>query len=184
MSSTFPRTKPSRPGYHVDQVEDFLEEARLAYSADALMPTVITSRGIRSMSFPLQKGGYSPVHVDAALERLEDAFAAREKDRAFASPGGDETWFSEVRATARVIVDRLERPAGSRFKRTSVLTTGYAIGAVDEFAVRLVDYFRNGTELSVEAVRTVAFPSVRRGYDEAQVDYLLDTVVELMLAVR
>jgi len=38
---------------------------------------------IRTTAFAMQKGGYSTSHVDAALERLEDAFASRERDRAF-----------------------------------------------------------------------------------------------------
>jgi len=38
--------------------------------------------------------------------------------------------------------------------------------------------------MSVEEVRTVAFRSSKRGYSEAQVDLLLDTVVTVMLAVK
>jgi len=33
-------------------------------------------------------------------------------------------------------------------------------------------------------VRTVAFRSVKGGYRESQVDYLLDSVIDVMLAVR
>ena len=40
MSTTFPRARKSRLGYNVDQVEDFLEDARRAYAADPSEPTV------------------------------------------------------------------------------------------------------------------------------------------------
>ena len=54
----------------------------MAYEAQGdpsrtLSDSDLDSRGIRRMSFSLQKGGYSTTHVDAALERLEDAFSAR-----------------------------------------------------------------------------------------------------------
>lgn len=87
MSTTFPRARKSKPGYNVDQVEDFLEEARRAYTADRGDLGVVTAASIRRTAFALQKGGYSTSHVDAALERLEDAFAARERERAFATTG-------------------------------------------------------------------------------------------------
>ncbi|HNP16649.1 MAG TPA: DivIVA domain-containing protein, partial [Terrimesophilobacter sp.] len=73
MSSTFPRTRKSRRGYDIDEVEEFLEEARRVYNAEPGAPTVLGSEEIRRTAFSLQKGGYSPAHVDAALERLEDA---------------------------------------------------------------------------------------------------------------
>ncbi len=184
MSTTFPRTRSSKRGYSVDQVEDFLEEARRAYSADAFAPVVITAETIRHTAFAFERGGYSPVHVDAALERLEDAFATREKDRAFAAPGGQESWYGQAREVAQAILDRLDRPAGEKFNRTNILTRGYAVKDVDELAARLVDYFQNGKAMSVEEVRTAAFRGFRHGYDEAQVDLLLDTVVKVMLAVR
>jgi DivIVA domain-containing protein len=184
VSTTFPRTRSSKRGYSVNQVEDFLEEARSAYSADAHMPVVISSETIRNIAFELERGGYSPVHVDAALERLEDAFATREKDRAFAAPGGEEKWYGQARETAQVILDRLDRPAGEKFDRTNVLTRGYAPKEVDALAARLVDYFQNGKAMSVEEVRTAAFRSIKHGYSEAQVDLVLDTVITVMLAVR
>ncbi|MDM4762883.1 DivIVA domain-containing protein [Galbitalea sp. SE-J8] len=184
MSSTFPRTRKSVPGYDVDHVEDFLEEARRAYTADPSALSVVSSSTIRRIAFPMTKGGYSPVHVDAALERLEDAFAQRERDRALAAPGGQDAWFAQARETAQVVLDRLARPAGERFSREGQFTRGYDVKQVDAFLDRLVDYFQSGAPMSVEEVRTVAFSPVRHGYSEAKVDYLLETVVRVMLAVR
>lgn len=183
MSTTFPRTRKSRLGYNIDQVEDFLEDARRAYTADSGAPTVVTSAGIRRTAFAMQKGGYSPTHVDAALERLEDAFAARERERAFAQQG-DAAWYSTARGTAQEILDRLARPVGHKFKRVSPLTTGYHPADVDAFSSKLIDYFQHGKPMSVEQVRTVVFRSRKGGYHETQVDVLLDAVIEVMLAVR
>lgn len=184
MSSTFPRARPSRLGYNVDQVEDFLEDARAAYSADAAAPTIVTAESIRTMAFDMQKGGYSTSHVDAALERLEDAFAGRERDHALQQSGGDSEWYQNARGSAQVILDRLARPEKERFDRVGILTAGYDVSHVDAFAERLVDYFQHGKPMSIDEVRLVAFPLAKRGYNEAQVDMLLDDIVTVMLAVR
>jgi DivIVA domain-containing protein len=184
VSTTFPRTRKSRRGYNVDQVEDFLEDARRAYSSELLGPSVVTAESIRTTAFAMQKGGYSTTHVDAALERLEDAFASRERDRAFAPPGGDAEWYGRARATAQAILDRLARPEGHRFSRVSFLTRAYDVKQVDAFADRLVDYFQHGKPMSIDEVRLVAFTAARRGYNESQVDLLLDNVIDVMLAVR
>lgn len=170
-------------GYSVDQVEDFLEDARQAYSSQRTDVSVVTAKSIRQTAFSMQKGGYSPSHVDAALERLEDAFAARERDRVLAEIG-DEAWYNQARATAQAILDRLDRPEGERFRKTSPLTYGYHPKDVDAFTQRLVQYFQSGKPLSVEQVRTVVFRPKRGGYSEWQVDLLLDSVTQVMLAVR
>ena len=183
MSNTFPHTRSSRKGYNVDQVEDFLEEARRAYTADRGAPGVLDSASIRKMAFSMQRGGYSPTHVDAALERLEDAFAAREREQAFAVQG-DAAWYSKARSSAQAILDRLARDRGRRFSRAGILTTGYDVKDVDSFAERLVGYFQHGKPMSVEQVRTVVFRGKKNGYSESQVDLLLDAVIDVMLAVR
>lgn len=183
MSTTFPRTRKSKRGYNVDQVEDFLEDARRAYTAEHGEASLVNAKSIRTTAFSMQKGGYSPSHVDAALERLEDAFSARERDRAFAE-AGDAAWYAEARATAQAILDRLSRPDGQRFQRSGLLTEGYHPADVDRFSQRLVEYFQNGKPLSVDEVRSVAFRSKKRGYSEAQVDLVLDSVITVMLAVR
>jgi DivIVA domain-containing protein len=180
---TFPRSRKSTWGYDVNEVEDFLEEARRAYSADRSQPVVITADSIRRLAFTMRKGGYSTVAVDAALERLEDAFATREREKAFAEIG-DQAWYADARGTAQAILDRLVRPRGSRFKRVSIFTVGYAVREVDSFTDRITAYFQNGKPISVDDVRTVAFQAQRGGYREAQVDLVLDAVTRVMLAVR
>lgn len=183
MSTTFPRSRKSKQGYDINQVEDFLEEARRAYTAEPGQLSVLNADSIRTMAFRMHKGGYSTNHVDAALERLEDAFAARERERAFAEVG-DAAWYAKARSSAQSILDRLAREPHRRFSRVGVLTTGYSPKDVDAFADRLVGYFQHGKPMSVDQVRTVVFRSVKRGYNETQVDLLLDAVIDVMLAVR
>lgn len=183
VSTTFPRVSTRELGYDIDQVEGFLDDARVAYTTEPGTPTGLSSRDIRRAAFALRKGGYSPQHVDAALERLEDAFALRERDDRVRLVG-EQAWHAELRTLAEEIIARLERKDGQRFQRVSVLSDGYDRKQVDEFAVRLLGYFRSGTPVSVHEVRTIAFRPRRGGYREAQVDLFLDAVVELMLAVR
>lgn len=180
---TFPRARKGRPGYDIDEVEDFLEDARRAYTAENPDTAVITADSIRTTAFSLRKGGYSTSHVDAALERLEDAFAARERERELARMG-EEAWYAEARTTAQELLDRVVRPHGKKFQRVTFLTLGYSVKDVDAFADRIAAYFQSGAALTTEDVRTVAFRPQRGGYREAQVDYLLDTVIRVMLAVR
>ena len=180
--STFPRSPKSAPGYDVEQVDEFLQTARRAYDGDESAPA-LTAADIRHTAFSMAKGGYSTSHVDAALERLEDAFAAREREAA-RTARGDSAWFEEARTTAQVILNRLDRPAGERFERVSFLTLGYNRQDVDRFANRLTRYFQDGKPMSVEEVRTVTFREQRGGYREAQVDLLLNSVTDVMLAVR
>jgi DivIVA domain-containing protein len=183
VSMTFPRSRKSAWGYDINEVEEFLEDARRAYSAEPSQPTVVTADSIRHMAFTMRKGGYSTNHVDAALERLEDAFATRERQKAFTEIG-DQAWYAEARSTAQAILDRLVRPRGARFRRVGLFTVGYSVREVDAFADRISGYFQNGKAISIDEVRTVAFQAQRRGYREAQVDLLLDAVTKVMLAVR
>lgn len=181
MSTTFPRAR--KLGYDIDQVEDFLEDARRAYHAQAGEATLVTSESIRQQAFAMKRHGYAPGHVDAALERLEDAFATKEREAALRTKG-DQAWYGEARNTAQVILDRVVRPRGRRFRRVNIFTLGYSVREVDQLADRIAAYFQAGRPLSIEELRTTAFPSKRGGYQEAQVDLVIDSVIEVMLAVR
>lgn len=181
--STFPKARRSQQGYDVEQVEDFLEDARRAYATDARAATAIDSSAIRRTSFTMQKGGYSPAHVDAALERLEEAFARREHERGILEHG-EEQWYAKVRERAQASLETLRRPDGERFRRVSRISRGYRMPEVDRFAARVAEYLQDGPEITAREVRTAQFDAQFGGYDEDEVDGLLDTVVSLMLAVR
>ncbi len=171
-------------GYKTTEVEEFLRRARRAYDGrPGSGDEDLDAERIRLTAFAMQKGGYSTSHVDAALERLEDAFAFRERQIA-SRLHGDEAWLAEARTTAQVVANRLARPEAARFERVSRLAVGYHVREVDAFADRLTRYFRDGWPVSIEEVRGVVFSAQRGGYREAQVDLVLDAVVDVMLAVR
>lgn len=165
------------------EVDDFLTRARAAFEGRASESERLTAEKIKVTAFGMQKGGYSTAHVDAALERLEDAFAARERGE-IARLHGDEAWLSEARTTAQVVTNRLARPEGQRFDRVGLLAKGYNRAEVDRFADRVRRYFESGRPVTADEVRSVVFTAQYGGYRESQVDLLLDAVVDVMLAVR
>jgi DivIVA domain-containing protein len=182
VSTTFPRVKRGS-GYDIDEVEDFLEDARRAYTGDQGSAQVVTATSIRQMGFSMKRGGYTPAAVDAALERLEDAFAARERDRVLAEVGNQGA-YQRALSDAQLLLDRCVRPRGRRFTRVGILTTGYSVRDVDAYADRIVRYLQEGAPLTVEDVRAAAFGRQKGGYQETQVDVVLDAVVDLLQAVK
>ncbi|MCR2785451.1 MULTISPECIES: DivIVA domain-containing protein [unclassified Microbacterium] len=180
-ASPFPETHGRQKGYDKQAVDDFLAHAREAFEADPAEASV-TSAEVRRAGFPLVRHGYAVAAVDAALGRIEDAFAARERERAL-SRAGARAWVGRSRDLAQEILDRLSRPRGKRFVRVGPLRYGYRIDEVDVVADKLVAYLETGEPITVEQVRMVAFRMQRGGYREPQVDAVLDSVVEVMLAI-
>lgn len=179
--TTFPRSPKRQLGYSVAEVNTFLELARQAFEGDAPVP--VKAENIRRTAFSMSRGGYATAPVDEALERLEDAFAEREREAA-RSTWGDAVWHDEARRTAKIIVDRFQRPSGTMFNRMSFVTLGYNRRDVERFAARIVKYFNSGRPTAVSEVRAVTFREQRGGYSEAQVDLVIDSIVDVMLAVR
>ncbi|MFD5225355.1 DivIVA domain-containing protein [Microbacterium sp. NPDC058342] len=167
-------------GYHRAAVDTFLEAAKGAFEDER---PGFGADDVRGASFPLVRHGYVIADVDAALGRVEDAFAARARERALRSIGVD-AWVAQAREDAQQILDHLARPERQRFARCSVLTFGYRLDEVDHVADRISAFLRDGEALTVEQVRGAAFRMQRGGYREEQVDALLDATVEVMLAVR
>ncbi len=142
----------------------------------------LNSAAVRRVAFPLVRGGYSISAVDAAVGRIEDAFAAHEREAAL-SRRGARAWVGRSRNLAQEVLDRLSRPRRRRFDRVSPLAYGYRIDEVDIVADRIARYLESGEPLTVEQVRSVAFRMQRGGYREAQVDAVLDAVIEVILAI-
>lgn len=167
-------------GYHRTAVDTFLASARRAFETGR---DEMGAVDVRTASFPLVKGGYVVADVDAALGRVEDAFAARERERVVRSRGAG-AWVEQAREDAQLILDHLARPRRHRFARTGVLTFGYRIDEVDHVTTRIVRYLRDGEGLTAEQLRSAAFRMQRGGYREEQVDALLDAAIDVILAVR
>jgi DivIVA domain-containing protein len=177
--ASFPEARGREKGYAKGAVDDFLDRARVDFETGE---GSLTSADVRRAAFPLVRHGYAIASVDAALGRIEDAFAARERSWALARSGAG-AWVGHARELAQEVLDRLSRPRTRRFDRVSALRYGYRIDEVDLVADKIAGYLRTGEALTVEQVRSVAFRMQRGGYREAQVDAVLDAVVEVMLAV-
>ena len=180
LVKSFPHTAKTSSGYDTAAVDAFLDEARAAYDADSPSARV-NSKIVREASFPMQRGGYVVEQVDNALERLEIAMAERERERAIEKEGWEAYTKRLLESSTEVLV-RLSRPARKRFKRAGFLTVGYKVSDVDAFTSRIVAYLESGSPLTSDEVRSAVFRSQRGGYDERQVDVVLDAVIEAILA--
>lgn len=181
MDSPFARAPKGMSGYDPEVVDEFLERAKNAFESD---DAELTSSDIRAKVFPLiSKDGYSTKAVDEALWRLEEAFADKER-LAETEVQGEEEYFSSVRERAQEILDRASRPAKQKFRRSGKFQPGYHLGDVDVLCGNIARYFQQEESLSVAAVRKEAFRTQLGGYDEKQVDVLLDDTISVMLAVR
>ncbi len=181
----FPRAPRGEYGYDPEEVDRALRVARERYENfdNGSEGKRLTAKSIRHTAFTMRKRGYSAPHVDAALERLEDAVAVREHEERIAHRGRDE-YMAEIKDAARAVLKRLERPSGERFRRVSLLQRGYSVDEVESFCNRVDDFLRGKASMTLREARGVAFTSKRRGYDEGQVDLLIDAVVDVMLAIR
>lgn len=181
MTTPFPLADKGMSGYDPEAVNEFLERARVVFEGSE---EGLTSSDIRAKVFPLvSKGGFATKAVDEALWRLEEAFADKER-LAQTEQSGEELYFQEIRQRAQEILDRAARPGKQKFRSTSLARPGYHPGDVDDMCEDIVRYFQQEKQLSVTTVRAATFRTMLGGYDEAQVDALLDETVSVMLAVR
>lgn len=172
-------------GYNAKQVDQFLQRARVSFESPSSAGRPVKSDDVRAVTFDPVRGGYAAAGVDAALDRLEDALALRERDELIAERG-EEAWLREIGRLAGVLRGRLHRPDGQRFRRPSkAKARSYNIQDVDDLCHELVGYLDEDRALSVDNVRRAVFrPAVGRdGYEESQVDAFLDRVVQLMAAI-
>lgn len=174
--STFPLVSAPQTGYKIDAVDAFIAQAQSGESA-------LTSVDIRTASFPIAKGGYSIADVDNALERLEDTVAEHEQ-RKLVTTIGVEAATADARAVAQEILNRVAREPRKRFRGAALFTYGYNRADVDAFADRIRDFYTNASPLSRADIRSVTFRPQLGGYDEGQVDFVLDELLRVMLAAR
>jgi DivIVA domain-containing protein len=185
IPASFERVARTEYGYNAKQVDQFLQRARVSLETPGAAAHPIRSNDVRAVSFDPVKGGYSAAAVDAALDRLEDAFARRERDELIAERG-EEAWLRQIGQLSGTLRGRLHRPDGERFRRpTRKKARSYNTKDVDRLCVDLIGYLEEDKPLSVDNVRRAMFrPAVGQdGYEETQVDAFLDRVVELMAAI-
>lgn len=168
-------------GYSRAEVDRFMARARQAYDSGEGMPL----SEIRGATFSMAAGEYSPAEVDAALDRLEDAFAGAERDR-FIQHYGEDAWFEHLHQQSQPLRRRMERADGQRFRSpVNAGGLGYRKDEVDALCQQLEQYLDGENPMSVNEIRTVTFTSISGtdAYDEAQVDAFLDRMTEIMASV-
>jgi DivIVA domain-containing protein len=185
IPASFERVARTDYGYNAKQVDQFLQQARVSLETPEAAARPLKSADVRSVSFDPIKGGYSATAVDAALDRLEDAFARRERDDLIAERGED-AWLRQIGQLSGTLRGRLHRPDGERFRRpVKKNARSYNTKDVDALCLDLIGYLEQDKPLSVDNVRRAVFrPAAGKdGYEETQVDAFLDRVVELMAAI-
>ncbi|MBK0420059.1 DivIVA domain-containing protein [Leucobacter sp. CSA1] len=182
--TAFPFATGSQPGYRPDEVDAFLARARSTYEGrEEPGAGGITAAEVRRTAFRVKRKGYAARYVDAAMDRLEEVFFERER-RAKIRAEGEDAWWAETRQLLSEVRGRLQRPRGKRFRVRGLLATGYRRSQVDAFLDRISEMFESREMMKPAEVRDVVFHTQLRGYDEEQVDALLDAVVDLILATR
>jgi DivIVA domain-containing protein len=181
VTTTFPTAKRKTPAYKPEQVDAFLAQARVAYDTyDQGAPTM-TSGDVRRVAFDIAKKGYAAPVVDAALERLEVAFAELERERAIETEGW-EGLSNRSRESLVALTSRFARPEKKRFARVNAFATGYRIADVDAFVDEVRTGIESGAVLRASWVRQAVFRPQKRGYSEVQVDLVLDELIEALIA--
>lgn len=185
IPASFDRVQRNQYGYNAKQVDQFLQRARVSFEAPVPAGRPVKSSDVRAVTFDPVKGGYAAAGVDAALDRLEDALALRERDELIGERG-EEAWLREIGRLAALLRGRLHRPDGERFRRPGkAKVRSYSTADVDALCHQLIGYLEQDQPLSVDTVRRAVFrPAVgRNGYEESQVDAFLDRAVQLMAAI-
>jgi len=183
MTTLFPKVSRTKRGYDVDEVDDFFEHAREVYEGVATEPLTIAQ--VQTAVFELVRGGYRTADVDGALDRLEAAFVAAQRQEVVAAQGA-ESWNTRLVDRAQTLYERLGRPEGERFAPGTRGKPAYDRDDVDDLCDRLVDFFDSSEPLTAREVRAATFRRRRgrRGYDEASVDAFLRRATEVLVAVE
>lgn len=185
MTDMFPRVGLLRQGYDRAQVEEFFANVRAAYERPVVDPNGLTPLDIRHAAFDIRGRGYKTTAVDAALDRLEDAFAARIREQAV-QVSGVNAWHAHLAERAQVLYERLRRPEGERFSQPKLLRRGYKTGDVDALLDRITAFFDKGEPLAANDLRTAIFKrrAKWRSYDESKVDAYVARAVDILQGVQ
>ncbi|MCL2804113.1 MAG: DivIVA domain-containing protein [Micrococcales bacterium] len=182
MADLFRRAKGSR-GYDPREVDEFFQRAQAVYeggTAGEMAPV-----DVRTVAFSQIRGGYDEGQVDGALDRLDVAFARKERSL-FIAQHGQQAWLDKIVERATTLYDRLGRPAGQRFAPPDRGQYGYQIQQVDALMNRLSAYFNEGVALKSNEIRYAVFSPTKskKSYGQAPVDAFLDRALEVLVAAE
>ena len=177
MSYTFSRSGKRKRGYKISQVDEFLKLAREQYTDTS--SNLISALDVRTTRFELERNGYSISVVDAALEKLEDVFAANEYGQEFLKAGYFD-YTEDLSELKKMVIERCNRSRRKKFAKRVWPNRGYSTKQVDKFCSQLGKSLESKAKLSVKEIRIATFKSKRGGYAEYQVDAFLEKVVEAL----
>ena len=191
-----PRAAKRKWGYDPAQVDAFLERAHALYDSEGAQ---LTQRDIQNVSFDLARGGYVIAQVDAALARLERAVV--DKQTAWEiGRHGRVAWKAQTEELYREVSRHADRAQRERFGDGKARTPSYDRRQVDRLIDSVVD--RCAAELGVDGVSKESAKDLdkitseyvanavftqrkgRKGYDERQVDYFLNSCVQLLSRIE
>ncbi|WP_237188585.1 DivIVA domain-containing protein [Rothia nasimurium] len=179
------RAEAREVGYSVEEVDAYttslMEDYQVLLSG-ADTSKISTSRSIRAKMFNSEPGGYVLADVDAMMERVEDIYAETERDL-YIDTYGEETWLKAVAELRDLLLGRLSREPGQRFRRPARrLTKGYYVKDVDAFCRRMMLHMQAKERLSVDDIRRTVFTSGTgsMAYEESQVDAFMDRCIEYL----
>lgn len=177
MSYSFPIAEAKKSGYDKAQVDKFVDLARQQYGDSNL--EIVTSNIIRNTEFDLVDAGYLISAVDTAMDRLEDAFAAREiqRQRLFR---GEFAVSDRLERIVEIVKGRLSRPKRKKFSHVVWLLRGYDRKQVDALCTQIENHLSDGISLQLNVVRRSIFKAKRGGYVESEVDAFIDRVIEIL----
>ncbi|MFC5221526.1 DivIVA domain-containing protein [Bifidobacterium leontopitheci] len=179
-------------GYDADQVDAFLDRAHALYESEDAQ---LTQQDIQNVSFDLSKGGYDITQVDAALARLEQAVVDKQTTREI-TEHGRVAWKAQTEELYRQVCEHADRDAGERFARGRDRKPSYDRKQVDRLIDQIVDKAAVGlgadgtddkdarklADVNSSFVSNIVFTQRKgkRGYDERQVDFYLNSCVQLL----
>ncbi len=194
--ASIPRVGKRKWGYDPDQVDEFLEHAHALYDGDGVQ---LTQRDIQNASFDLTRGGYVIAQVDATLARLERAVVDKQTAREI-SQHGRVTWKAQTEDLYHEVARHVGRAMGERFSSGKPHVPSYDRKQVDKLADRIVDKcaaelgidgiskedVKGFDKITAEAVANSVFTQRKgkKGYDERQVDYFLNSCVQLLSRIE
>lgn len=181
MTAHFLLAAANEWGYDPKSVDPVIDLARNQFANPA--SHVLDAATLRTSQFKLVKGGYQIASVDAALDRLDDAFAQQEANRLLARNGheGARQKMQDLRETLKARIARGKRRS---FKRQAWWLKGYSMPQVDAL-LKSIDATLDGqSNLSVSVLRQFTFTPKWAGYSEAQVDAFIDRTVQYLQISR
>ena len=194
--ASIPRAGKRKWGYDPGQVDEFLEHAHALYDGDGVQ---LTQRDIQNVSFDLTRGGYVIAQVDAALARLERAVVDKQTACEI-SQHGRVAWKAQTEDLYHDVARHVGRANGERFSSGKPHVPSYDRKQVDKLADRIVDKcaaelgidgiskedVKGFDKITAEAVANSVFTQRKgkKGYDERQVDYFLNSCVQLLSRIE